>query len=99
MNVGEEQLLAVELDPMRAADVAHGAATPSGLDRLHHRLLRTDTLQHRVHTDSIGQFLDSLHAFITALGHDVTPAEFARELLPRLVAAHRTDPLSAHLVR
>src|SRR2546422_10651755 len=99
VDVGEEQLLAVKLDPVRDPDVAHVAATASGLDRLHHRLLRTDALQHRVRTDSIGQLLDSLHAFITAFGHDVGRAEFASELLPRLVAAHRNDPPGAHLLR
>src|SRR5438309_2339615 len=71
MDVGVEQLLAVEADTVRHADVAHVTATASALDRLHHRLLRTDTLQHRVRTDSIGQLLDSLHTFITALRHDI----------------------------
>ena len=99
MDVGVEQLLAVEADTVRHADVAHVTATASALDRLHHRLLRTDTLQHRVRTDSIGQLLDSLDAFITAFGHDASRAEFASELLPRLVAAHRNDPVSAHLLR
>src|SRR5947209_4147912 len=99
MDVGVEQLLAVEADTVRHADVAHVTATASALDRLHHRLLRTDTLQHRVRADSIGQLLDSLHTLITAFSHDFRRAEFARELLPRLMAAHRNDPLSAHLLR
>src|SRR5438128_3165858 len=34
VDVGEEQLLAVKLDPVRDPDVAHVAATASGLDRL-----------------------------------------------------------------
>src|SRR5207245_8605566 len=99
MDVGVEQLLAVEADTVRHADVAHVTATASALDRLHHRLLRTDTLQHRVRTDSIGQLLDSLHTFITALRHDIGRAEFSRELLPRFVTTHHNDPLGAHLDR
>ena len=68
------------------------------LDRLHHRLLRANTLQNRVRTDSIGQLLDAGDAFIAALGHDVGRAELACELLPRLVTAHRDDPFRAHLL-
>ena len=36
VDMGEEQLLAVKLDPVRDTDVAHVSATASGLDRLHH---------------------------------------------------------------
>ena len=34
---------------------------------------------------------------ITALGHDIRRTELAGELLPRLVTAHRNNPLGAHL--
>lgn len=49
-------------------------------------------------TESVGQIHDAGHALVTALGHDVGRAELARELLPRLVAAHRDDPLGTHLL-
>ena len=45
-----------------------------------------------------GQLLDARHALVAALGHDVGRAELAGELLPRLVPAHRDDPLGAHLL-
>ena len=51
-----------------------------------------------VGTDSVGQFLDAGNALVAALGHDVGRAELAGELLPRLVAAHRDDPLGTHLL-
>jgi hypothetical protein len=46
-----------------------------------------------------GHVHDALHALVAALGHDVGRAELAGELLPLLVAAHRDDPLGAHLLR
>ena len=98
VDVGEEQFLAIEFDPVRDADVAHVAARAGGADRLHHRLLRADALEHRVGADSLGQVLDAGHALVAALGHDVGRAEFAGELLPRLVTAHRDDPLGTHLL-
>src|SRR4029453_16022769 len=38
IDLGKEQPLAVELDSVRDADVAHGPARPDGTDRLHHGL-------------------------------------------------------------
>lgn len=43
------------------------------------------------------KILDSGHALVAALGHDVGRAELAGELLPRVVAAHGDDPPGAHL--
>ena len=43
--------------------------------------------------------LDPRDAGVAALGDDVGRAEFEREILPRLVAAHRDDPPGAHLLR
>ncbi len=99
VDVSVEQLLAIKVDSVRDADVAHIAATASGLDRLHHRLLRTDTLQHRVRTDSVGQLLDAGDALVTALGHDIGRAKLPGEFLPRLVMAHGDDPFGTHLLR
>src|SRR5438445_3956091 len=98
VDVGVEQLLAIELDPMRDADVAHGPTRAGGTNRLHHRLLGAYALQHRVSTDSVGQLLDAGHAIVTALRHDVGCAKLGGEPLPRLVTAHRDDPLGAHLL-
>src|SRR5438552_5320218 len=48
MDVREEQLLAVERNTVRHADVTYVAARTRGGDRLHHRLLGSNTLQHRI---------------------------------------------------
>src|SRR5438105_9336892 len=99
MDVREEQLLAIERDPVRDADVAHGPAGACGTDRLHHRLLGTDALEHRVGADPVGQLLDARYAVVTAFGHDVSGAEFKGEILTRFMTAHRYDALGDHLPR
>ncbi len=53
--------------------------------------------RYRVSTDASGQLPDAGHALGAPLGYDVGCAEFAGELLPRLMAAHRDDPLGTHL--
>src|SRR5258705_1310806 len=98
IDVREEQPLAVELDSVRDANVAHGPTRAGGTDRLHHRLLGADALQHRVSTDAVRQLLDAGHALVAALGHDIGRAELAGELLPRLVTAHCDDTFSTHLL-
>jgi len=45
------------------------------------------------------QFLDPLDPVVAALGDDVGRAELPRQLLPRLVPAHRPDALGAHELR
>src|SRR5438445_1253620 len=84
---------------MRNTDVAHVSARVGGPDRLHHRLLRADTLQHGVGAESVGQLLDPGDARVTPLGDDVGRAELACEFLPGRVTAHRDDPPGAHLLR
>src|SRR5438034_6447548 len=96
MNVRIEKLFTVELDSVRHADVAHEAARAGGTNRLHHRLLGADALQHGVSTNTVGQLLDAFNALIAALGDDVGRAELAGEFLPRLVTAHRDNPFSTH---
>ena len=59
--------------------------------------LRAYAFENGVRADSVGQRLDPIDAGIAALGDDVGRAEFEREVLPRLVAAHRDDPRGAHL--
>jgi hypothetical protein len=68
------------------------------MDRLDHRLLRADALEHCVSADSVGQLLDAGNAVFAALSHDVGRAELAGQLLARLVAAHRDDALRTHLL-
>ena len=96
-DVSEEQLLTVEFDAVRHADVTHRPAGARGTDCLRHRLLRANALQHRVRSNAAGQFLGARYAFITTLGNDVRRAKFARKLLPRRVTAHCDNALSSHL--
>src|SRR5947207_9657299 len=58
VNVGEEQVLAVELDPVRNADEGDVPPLARGVNRLLHRFLRPNALKHRVRTDSIGHVHD-----------------------------------------
>ena len=96
VDVGEEQLLAGQFYAMADADVPDVAAGARGADRLQHRLLGADRLDDRV-APSLGQLLDPRHALVAALGDDVGGAEFAGQLLARLVPAHRDDPLGTEL--
>src|SRR5436853_2691072 len=97
-DVPEEEIRAVERDSVRHADVADRTARPGRLDRLHHRLLGPDTLQHGIGADTVRQLLDALDALVAALRHNVGRAKFARELLPRVMAAHRDDAFGTDLL-
>ena len=97
MNVTEEQLRSIEVHAVRYTDVRHKSTRAGRLNRLHHRFLRADALQHRVRSDSLRQFLDSRHSLFSALGHNIRRAELAGKLLPRLVPAHGNDSLGPHL--
>src|SRR3989440_7161813 len=97
VNVGEDQSLAVKLDPMRNADIGDVPALASAADRLQHRFLRPNALKHRVSTNSIGHVHDPGDALVAALNHDVGRVECAGELLPRSVPAHRDDALCTPL--
>src|SRR6266704_5469166 len=83
VNVGEEQSLAVELDPVRDADEGDVPPLARGVDRLHHRFLRPNALKHGVSTNSIGHVHDPGDALVATLSHDVGCAEFACEFLLR----------------
>src|SRR6266436_4988842 len=98
MDVSVEQLLTVELYSVRHAAVADVPTVAGSADRLHHRFLSADALEHRVSAESVGQLLYPGHALITALGHDVGRAKLTRELLPRIVTAHRDNTLGSHLL-
>src|SRR5882762_9412262 len=97
MHVGEKQLLTVEFDAVRNANVTYVTARARRSNGLHHRLLGADAFQHRVSADSVGQLLDSRNTFITSLSDNVGRTKFACELLARRVTAHRDDPFSTHL--
>src|SRR6185437_837523 len=97
MDMREEQLLAVERNPMRHTDVADIPTRTRGIDRLHHGFLRAHALQYRIGTDSLSQFLDARYAFIASFSDNVSSAEFTCESLARRVAAHRDDSFGPHL--
>jgi hypothetical protein len=93
-----EQLLAAEFDAVRDTDIADISAGPRRMDGLHHRLLRTHALQHRVRADALGQLHYPLDALITALDNDICCPEFACESLALFVPAHRNNAIGAHLL-
>ena len=94
-DMAEEQLLAGQLDSVSDAHVADIPAGPRGADRLHHRLLSADRLDHRVRAEAASEILDACHALVAALGDDLGGAELAGELLAgwwRLIAMIRSAP-------
>src|SRR5436190_3698572 len=99
MDMREKQLFTVERDTMRHADVTYVAAGARGIDRLHHRFLRADTLQDRISADSFCYFLNAFDSAFASLCHDVGRSKFACELLARRMTAHCDDSLRAHLFR
>jgi hypothetical protein len=78
-------------------DVRNISAGAGRVDRLHHRFLRADALQHRVSAEAFGQFLNARDAFVTAFGDDVGGPKLTGELLPRIVSAHRDNAPRSHL--
>src|SRR5439155_19055439 len=96
--VAEEQLLAVELHAVGDTDVADVPTGSRGLNRLHHRLLCADTLEHRVSANSIGELLDASDSLIASLAYDVSGPELASQLLSGLVTTHRDDAPGAQLL-
>jgi hypothetical protein len=69
--VGEEESLPVDLYSVRDADIARGPARAGRKDRLHHRVVRADALEHRVSTNFVGQVLDARNALVAAFGYNV----------------------------
>src|SRR5260370_8345487 len=96
VDVREEQLLTLEFDPVRNADIADVAAGPRGAARLHHRLLSADPLQYRIRADTLRQILDAAHAFITALRHDVRSTKLHTKLLSLPLTAPDDEPSPPH---
>src|SRR6266700_5183422 len=97
VDVGEEHLLAGELDVMSDADVADVPAWPGGANGLHHRLLGADCLDHRVCAEPARELLDPRYALVPSLLDDVGGAELEGELLSWRVAAHGDDPFRAEV--
>lgn len=77
----EEQELALELDPMRDADEADGAARAGCVDGLEHRLVGPYALEHGIGAEIAGQPLDGRDAVVAALGDDVRGAVLKCEVL------------------
>src|SRR5260221_14740764 len=83
---------------MRHADVAHIASASRATDRLRHRLLSADTLEHRMSADAASHFHNASNTRITSLSHDVRRAKLTGDLLPRFMTTHCDDPLRTHLL-
>jgi hypothetical protein len=98
VDVGEEQLVTGQRDIVRDADIADVATRAGSPDGLHHRLLGPDRLDYRVRTEPTGEVFDPGDAILTAFGHDVGGTKLSGERLPRLMPAHRNDPLRAQLL-
>ncbi len=97
MDCSPEQIHTGQLDAVSNPDEADMPASAGGPDRLHHRLLHADGLDDRVCPETIGEFLDLRDTFITTLCDNIGCAELQRELLARLMAAHRDDAFGAEL--
>src|SRR5215467_4893688 len=95
---GEEHWPDVELHSVRDADVADRTTWTCGTNRLHHRFLGANALEHRIRADAFGQVLNARNALIAALGYDVRRAELLRELLALLMPTHGDDPFRSHLL-
>src|SRR5438034_10407216 len=67
MDVSEEQLLTIERDTVRHADVADVAARARRFDRLHHRFLSTNTLQYRIGADSVLECVGTQESMMQAI--------------------------------
>src|SRR5438270_4946093 len=74
MGVAEEKFVPGQL-AVRDADVADMPTGASGVDCLHHRLSRSDCLDDRVGSESVGEFPDPGGALIAAFFDDVGRTE------------------------
>jgi hypothetical protein len=83
--------------PVRYPNVADRPTRAAGADRLHHRLLRANTLQYRIGAHSVGHISDASNTLLPTLGHNVGRAELESKLLPRYVPAHHNDSFCAPL--
>src|SRR4051794_23093337 len=99
VDTGHEQLVTGDRDVVEDADETHVTARPGGVDRLHHGLLGTDGLDHRVRAEPPGELLDPGNAVVAAFLDDVGGTELAGQRLAVRVAAERDDALGAELPR
>src|SRR5437868_13560419 len=96
--VSAEQIFAFQFNAMRNTDIGGKAPRSRGFNCLRHRLCGANTLKNRVSPYTFCYLFDPLDTFVTALGHNVSCAKFACEILPRLVTTHRYYSLSPHLL-
>jgi hypothetical protein len=97
VDVGEEQVHAVQSDVVGHADEAHVPAGAGRVDGLPHRLLGADGLDHRVRPVAAGEVLDCRDALVATLFHNVGGTELAGQLLPVGVPRHGDDPFRTQL--
>src|SRR5437879_3344708 len=95
----EEQLLTLEFHVMRNADIVDVATGPGGADRLHHRFMGADALQHRICAYTLRHVFNTSYALISAFRHDIGHAEFQSKLLSLFMTAHGDDSLRTLLFR
>jgi hypothetical protein len=98
VHVRKKQFLAVELDTVRDADIAHIPVVARGTNRLPHRLLSANALQNRVRTGSIGQLVDASDAFFT-VGQAPASLLKACSRLMELLDTPEDIPFLSHLIQ
>jgi hypothetical protein len=81
------------------ADEADVSARAGRVERLHHRLLCADSLDHGVRSEAVSERFDLGDTFVAAFFDYVGSAKLSCQALARLVSAHGDDPLSAELLR
>src|SRR4051794_24206158 len=96
--MGHEDVVAPQYDVVQYADKPDMTSGTGRVDCLHHRFLGPYRLDDRMRAESVGELLDPGRSGVASFGDDVGCAEVERELLSRLVAAHRDDALRAELL-
>src|SRR3982751_1864076 len=88
----EEEAPAVDRHAVADADEADVPAGARGVERLRHRLLGADSLDHRVGAEPVRELLDARNAFVASFLDDVGSAVEAGEFLALGMPGHRDDP-------
>src|SRR5437588_2161251 len=96
VGMTEEEFVAGQVT-VGDTDVPHVAARARGMDGLQHRFGGPHRLDDGVGAEAAGEVLDPGCAFVATLLDDVGSAEFERQLLSWLMAAHDDDPLPAEV--
>src|SRR5207249_8398884 len=69
------------------------------LERGHDSLPKADALEHRVDTETIGQFAHALNRLVTAFTHDLRSAKFLTERNPFRMTTEQDDPFRTQAAR